>query len=633
MGRKTVATAALVWLAAFAVSISTYRLYDDHFGRISPARQIAMYGELPFRDFLDPGYFLAEMTSALLQRLLGDNLLGELLLTTVAIATGSLFVLLLAARISGSLAAGAAAAVLAVSSMPRAYDYDKCFFFPLGILLCWRYLDRNTPRRLWALAAGLVVGALFRYDTGAYIGAAAIAAIAIAHAKEPATLTRRFALFAGAVACLSLPYLAYLHASGGVDNAVDQMWTYARREVARTRVTSLPRLSRPDTTPPPVTIRIRWAPSAGDEARAQAEQRHALLGGVHQNTADGRTWLYRLTATPATALRAIVNDPSVEDTDGIDRSTLALYEPLWTRAQRTFPTSLLQMLPGPWNADNAGAVLHYLLWAVPAIAAGVLFLVLRFASPGAREEAARVGIVIVVAIALDVFVVRDPVAARVGGVAAPSAVIGAWLCRKAWHARPRIARGLLRPAVVVAVGVVAWSLSASDEWSERLAWADSSPQRMWQSIRRTAVSPPDLGLLPDSGHTGLVAYLRECTQPADRVFVSWFAPEISFFAQRGFAGGIAAVFGGHWSEPRFERTSIDRLQAQSVPIVVIQAGEYANLRGQYPMLDGHFMARYRVAGETNFGRSASDTRSYMVLVDRDKVPLRTHAQFSLPCFA
>ncbi|HEU4693106.1 MAG TPA: hypothetical protein VFS23_32310, partial [Vicinamibacterales bacterium] len=61
-----------IWLAAFCFSFLTLEFVNDHFGRISPGRQIARYGELPFSDFLDPGYFLTELSSAAVQRLFGD---------------------------------------------------------------------------------------------------------------------------------------------------------------------------------------------------------------------------------------------------------------------------------------------------------------------------------------------------------------------------------------------------------------------------------------------------------------------------------------------------------------------------------------------------------------------------------
>ena len=60
--------------------------------RLARARQIAMYGDVPFRDFFDPGYFLTLYASAFVERALGDNLLGEMLLNvgcmTAAIPPG-----------------------------------------------------------------------------------------------------------------------------------------------------------------------------------------------------------------------------------------------------------------------------------------------------------------------------------------------------------------------------------------------------------------------------------------------------------------------------------------------------------------------------------------------------------------
>ena len=79
-------------LAAVDFCLRSLDLRNDQFGRISPGRQILTLGELPFRDFLDPGYFLTEFSSAAVQWLLGQNLLGELLLNALLIAAGCLFV-------------------------------------------------------------------------------------------------------------------------------------------------------------------------------------------------------------------------------------------------------------------------------------------------------------------------------------------------------------------------------------------------------------------------------------------------------------------------------------------------------------------------------------------------------------
>jgi len=91
-----------VWAVGFLLPVGTLIITNDHFDRISRARQVARYGELPFRDFFDPGYFMAVLSSAALQRVLGDNLLADMLLDATFIATGTVIVFLLARRASSS---------------------------------------------------------------------------------------------------------------------------------------------------------------------------------------------------------------------------------------------------------------------------------------------------------------------------------------------------------------------------------------------------------------------------------------------------------------------------------------------------------------------------------------------------
>ena len=158
-------TSLIVGALSLFFSLATYAFSNDHFGRISPGRQIARYGELPFRDFLDPGYFLTELASAAVQRVFGDNLLGEMLLTSSCVAAGAVIILWLVRRATGSLWLAVVTAGLAVLTFRRPYDYDKFLFYPLGLLACWRYADRRRGRDLVVLAAVSVVAGLFRTTT------------------------------------------------------------------------------------------------------------------------------------------------------------------------------------------------------------------------------------------------------------------------------------------------------------------------------------------------------------------------------------------------------------------------------------------------------------------------------------
>src|SRR5690242_16004944 len=108
---------AVLWAIVFLLFAINFAPLNDQYGRISPARQIARYGAQPFRDYFDPGYYLTEYSSAALQRLLGDNLVGEMLLDASFIATGVLLVFLLSRRMSRSTAVGLVAALFAVITL------------------------------------------------------------------------------------------------------------------------------------------------------------------------------------------------------------------------------------------------------------------------------------------------------------------------------------------------------------------------------------------------------------------------------------------------------------------------------------------------------------------------------------
>ena len=69
--------------------------------------------------------------------------------------------------------------------------------------------------------------------------------------------------------------------------------------------------------PPPRNV-VRWAPGTSDDDRETIERSFGLAAG---NTEDDRTWEYDLLDTSQANVRALLNQPLVEDTSGIDRST------------------------------------------------------------------------------------------------------------------------------------------------------------------------------------------------------------------------------------------------------------------------------------------------------------------------
>jgi hypothetical protein len=519
-----------LWLAAFVFTVSSFVFYNDSFDRISRARQIARYGEWPFRDFLDPGYFMTEFVAAGLQLLMGDSLLGDLLLSAACIATGTVLVATLSRHVSQSILTALAVAVLALLALPRGYDFDKVLFYPLAVALCWCYVDVPTTKRVWGIAAGAVIAALFRYDSGVYTVGAAIAAVVAVHAGDWNLLWRRLGMLAAAVACLSLPVLVALQLMAGVPDAVDQVVTYAIREGAGTRI----------VTPPAI----------------------ALSSGV-------------------------------------------------------------------WTFENANALLYYLFHALPLV--GVLTLTIKGRSHSAsRNEIAKVASLIGLCIALNLFILRHPIGARAGGMIGPAAILAAWMFRSVWQVHHRAGTLLLRAAAVVILWLFVWSLSTAAAWNERLTRDLARPSRFTGMIRTAAASPPDAEGIGDRAQTALVRYLRECTRPDDRILVTYFAPEIAFFAQRGFAGGLATLFGAHWSEPRFQQRSLQSLTTHP-PALVIQRSRDTEFRQGYPLLAGYISTHYRAVGTTE-ALAGPGPESLLLLVRNDRAASGTHSASALPCF-
>jgi len=563
------------WLGALTVSVSTYNIINDHFDRISRARQIARYGELPFRDFFDPGYFMTEFTSAGLQLLLGDSLLGEMLLNTVFIATGATLVFVLARRVSDSDLGGLAPALLALFAMPRAYDFDKVLFYPLGIFLCWRYVDRPGARRALELAAGIAIGALFRYDTGIYTGLAAVVTMLVLHWREPKVCAQRIGLCGFTAALAGLVVLVPIVGFGGVPDAIDQVVTYAVREKARTQVGRAPRFS---------------------------------IGNF--------------------VGRASISSPAASV---IDRGRQSFpEEPLWIRAQRRFSPLQLRILPGAWTAGNATAFVYHFFWGLPFVA--VIAIAITWPAPwNTTQELARVGGVVAVCLALNLFVLREPIAARIGGIAGPTAILATWVGARAWQVR-RLRLGLAISTIVVAAFALAvWSLGSIASWSEHLIPALTAPVAQVRGIvRRVSASPPRPEVVEGGAFPRMVRYLRDCTSPTDKVLARWFVPELYFFARRGFAAGMVVTFGGHWSDQRFEARSRHALESESVPIILALAGD-ERIREEYPVLTDYIDQHYKVAARTNFD-SPGTGGDYLVLVRMDRSPARIDARTALPCF-
>ena len=83
----------------------------------------------------------------------------------------------------------------------------------------------------------------------------------------------------------------------------------------------------------PVYVHVRWATPVDTATRHRLEQRYSLAQGELR---EGRTWGYALTDLSRTNIRALVNDPAVEDTHQIHRTA---YRVGYFAPRLPYPTS------------------------------------------------------------------------------------------------------------------------------------------------------------------------------------------------------------------------------------------------------------------------------------------------------
>ena len=221
-----------------------------------------------------------------------------------------------------------------------------------------------------------------------------------------------------------------------------------------------------------------------------------------------------------------------------------------------------------------------------------------------------------------------------------AAVLCAWLAgtlrpqrRVGASARPpRLARAAVwtaRGVGVAAVVLLIKAVSVTGEWEERLSPDIASWSHLTGTFDRLAAAPAEWRRFIEPRYAPIVEYVRECTLENDRVLVSWFFPELYYFAQRSFAGGLVVVFGEHWSEERFQKRAIDELTARPALVVILEEQGFAL---HYPELDAYIRGRYGAVGVTNFGDSRLAPDHYTVFALNGRAPTRLHPATSLSCF-
>jgi hypothetical protein len=611
---------------------------NDEFGYLARARQIQA-GEVPFRDFNDPGWFLTDYAAAAAQSLGGYNLRSEAVLTIGMLAAGAALTFLLARRAAGSIVAALVAVAIHIALSPRHYNYPKIVLVAAGLALAWAYLDRPTTPRIAAFGALVGVAFLFRHDNLLYLGVLSLVAVALADAG---TLRHRaeVAVRLGAAAAVFIaPFFVFLALNGGVVDYFRAALVYVDRDAERTSF-SFPRFSI-DPAKPLVTVRrasdaadihVRWMPST-DAERRQREASYNLASGTRL---EGATWSYRLEDVSPANIELLVRDPLVEDTQGLDRRNFQV------------PEGPLRLDTQLDTVENATAFLYYAFLLLPLVA-GLAWLKLRRAAVATRVMSSTRYLVplLVLALMLNIGLLsRGSTNIRIPDVGVTMAILLAWLMALVFGrdarllAEGRVARALLRTAAVVVLCLTILSVNGLTGVAQSLDEAGFTRGPAALANRATVVWERlggDPLLVPDEdgrqhGLLRVAAYLRACTAPRDTVFVLGEYPALYYFSDRRFAGGHAWLLPSYYSSDRDEALIVQRLAAARPPIVMTERrAEYdAEYRDIFEQVHRYLQEEYTEVQ----GVEVEDERGrpLRLLVRSDREPAGRYEPLGLPCF-
>jgi hypothetical protein len=653
---------------------------NDHFRMIVQGRQLLRFGELPYRDFVDPGIFLQIWTSAALQQLFGDNLVGQAFFDLAILGLAAAVTYTLAAGAAGSARVGLLTTVLAVALQPRLKQHQVVFLPVLGLLLCWRYLDRPSLPRLAALSLGGALAFLIRHDHGVYLAAPVLVTLVAAHRRDGwRVLLGRGALCGAMAAVVLAPFFVFLEANGGLVGYFRSASEYIRAEASRqgalqlhdfTIDASAPWLVLEPAPPgPPGRVQVRWQTGVSPEQRAQLERQYQLANPRRLDRSGSPIWRYDAFDHSPGNLRALVRDGHVERTFRIDRENYRLEqeptEPFVISWWRAFPLLGLRLAPGILHGENAIPWLYYLFFALPVL----VLLVLLSRRLSARASAGRLphetwNVLPATLLCLAMLPsLRDPLADRLADVAALPAILGAWLLGRSLRvsstrasprqSRPSIRRpdrGLIRSATwataqrsictVLAMTLLALtslsvaSVPAVGQQFQRLMTQLSDPEETGERVREVLDTIQAPGVRSRTGISSdlltLAGYVQACTRASDRLLVTWFAPEMYFYAKRGFAGRQIFWFPRFYSSPEDQERILASLQAHPTP-VAIHRTDRADSVGGFERVQAYLVERYQVVHQV--ARDEGPASAYQVLVDSQREPTGRYDRLALPCYA
>ena len=616
------AAAAIAAVAAVMWRFLTFTGFsNDHYAHYALAQQLLL-GDVPVRDFADPGWPLTYLVSAAAWRVAGDHMLVEWLITTGAFAAAAAFTVVAAFRLSGSITIALLVVAIELVIYPRTYAYPKMLVYAAGTWLMIAAVRRLSTGRIVLMGAAIAAAFLLRHDHGLYLGTAAAAFVAVASRGGGwRSAVRNVAVLTGATLVMLLPWMLFITVNGGLPAYFARAIEYAAAEANASNLRAWPRLtleagqpllglSRPDRP----LVQVVWRDGLTDAERSVLEKRYRLE--LVRQTEDAR-W-YDIADRSESNLRALAEEPAAAESSGLGR----VRRPVWREVLAYL--SPLRLAPALHTPANADFWLFWLFWALPCGCALVAVARLMRGAERWPGELAVVAGLCVMAPLVNAGFLRDMLRTRLADAAVPALLLAAWVMGTCWTTRwtrvyvQRAAQALVIVMVILSIAAV----RQIGEWPERidatgisdgLVGVRTRADWVWRLLRmphRQDVSPPSRvsrALLP------FYAYLDRCTTADDRIVVTGEYPDVIALAGRRFASD-GVVLGAWYSSAVHQDETVEQMRQRPLLFVVyVDAGAF---RRRFPQVEGFFRDNFEPFAELDEEGSGR----VPVLVNRGRQP-------------
>ena len=203
------------------------RLPNDHYMHLAWAQRL-LFGDIPGRDFVDPGMPLMYTLSAIVQHV-SPGPFSETLLSSAMIGLAASLTFMVATSVTGSRLVALAATSLEVAVWPRLYGYPKILVPALTLFLLWRYVTRPSPRGLWLLVIGTGLMVLLRHDLGLFAFVGTSAALLTVGTGAQAR-TRAWGSYLGCTVLTLIPYLVFVQVVEGLAENLREGYEFSKSD-------------------------------------------------------------------------------------------------------------------------------------------------------------------------------------------------------------------------------------------------------------------------------------------------------------------------------------------------------------------------------------------------------------------